>query len=88
MASLSDGDLGYAEFIFRLSKRSYTVVESLRNPRSVLGEALPNTPFDRFAKLVRYGLADAYTSKPHPPGCLVLNSSLPCSDDAEGLCPA
>jgi hypothetical protein len=35
------------------------------------------------AERVLYGLADAYTTKPHPPGCLVLNSSLPCSGDAE-----
>ena len=36
-----------------------------------------------FAERVLYGLADAYTSKPHPPGCLVLNCSLPCSEDTE-----
>jgi hypothetical protein len=30
-----------------------------------------------------YGFADAYTAKPHPPGCLALNCSLPCSDDAD-----
>ena len=44
-------------------------------------EAL-NQPTPRaVAERVLYGLADAYTSKRHPPGCLVLNSSLPCSDD-------
>jgi AcrR family transcriptional regulator len=32
-----------------------------------------------------YGFADAYTSKSHPPGCLALNSSLPCSDDADSV---
>jgi AcrR family transcriptional regulator len=35
------------------------------------------------AERVLYGLADSYTSKSHPPGCLVLNSSLPCSDNPE-----
>lgn len=30
-----------------------------------------------------YGLADAKTTKPHPPGCLALNCSLPCFDEAE-----
>ena len=32
-----------------------------------------------------YGFADAYTTKPHPPGCLALNCSLPCSDDADSV---
>ena len=35
------------------------------------------------AERVLYGLADAYTTKPHPPGCLALNCGLPCSEDAE-----
>jgi AcrR family transcriptional regulator len=35
------------------------------------------------AERVLYGLADAYTTKSHPPGCLALNCSLPCSNDAE-----
>lgn len=48
-----------------------------------LNEALNQTTPLAVAERVLYGLADAYTSKSHPPGCLVLNSSLPCSDDAE-----
>jgi AcrR family transcriptional regulator len=48
-----------------------------------LNEALNQTTPLAVAERVLYGLADAYTAKPHPPGCLVLNSSLPCSDDAE-----
>jgi len=33
------------------------------------------------AEGVLYGLANAYTARPHPPGCLALNCSLPCADD-------
>ena len=32
-----------------------------------------------------YGFADAFTTKPHPPGCLALNCSLPCTDDAASV---
>jgi hypothetical protein len=32
-----------------------------------------------------FGFADAYTTKPHPPGCLALNCSLPCSNDADSV---
>ena len=46
-------------------------------------EALNQTTPLAVAERVLYGLADAYTSKPHPPGCLALNCSLPCSDDTE-----
>ena len=46
-------------------------------------EALNQTTPLAVAERVLYGLADAYTSKSHPPGCLVLNSSLPCSDNPE-----
>jgi AcrR family transcriptional regulator len=35
------------------------------------------------AEGVLYGLADSYTSKLNPPGCLVLNCSLPCSDETD-----
>lgn len=35
------------------------------------------------AERLLYGFADSYTSKLHPPGCLVLNNSLPCSDKTE-----
>jgi AcrR family transcriptional regulator len=37
------------------------------------------------AEAVLYGLANAYTTKSHPPGCLVLNNSLPCADDGSDV---
>ena len=46
-------------------------------------EALNQTTPLAVAERVLYGLADSYTSKVHPPGCLVLNCSLPCSDKME-----
>ncbi len=46
-------------------------------------DALNQTTPLAVAERVLYGLADAYTTKPHPPGCLVLNCSLPSSDDPE-----
>jgi AcrR family transcriptional regulator len=50
-----------------------------------LAEALnQTTPLD-VAERVLYGLADAYTTRPHPPGCLVLNCSLPCSDTVDSI---
>ena len=48
-----------------------------------LAEAFNQTTPLAVAGRVLYGLADAYTSKAHPPGCLVLNCSLPCSDETE-----
>jgi len=48
-----------------------------------LNEALNRTTPLAVAEGVLYGLADAYTTKAHPPGCLALNCSLPCSDDAD-----
>jgi AcrR family transcriptional regulator len=48
-----------------------------------LNEAFNRTTPLAVAEGVLYGLADAYTTKPHPPGCLALNCSLPCYDDAE-----
>ena len=50
--------------------------------RFLCGRPQPNDAL-AVAERVLYGLADAYTSKPHPPGCLVLNCSLPCSDETE-----
>ncbi|RKP28214.1 regulatory protein TetR [Syncephalis pseudoplumigaleata] len=48
-----------------------------------LTEAFDQTTPLAVAERVLYGLAGAYTSKKHPPGCLVLNSSLPCSGNPE-----
>ena len=50
-----------------------------------LAEALNQTTPLAVAERVLYGLADAYTTKPHPPGCLVLNCSLPCSDTEDSI---
>jgi AcrR family transcriptional regulator len=44
-------------------------------------EALKQATPAAFAERLLYKFADAYTSKPHPPGCLVLNCSLPSSDE-------
>jgi AcrR family transcriptional regulator len=44
-------------------------------------EALNQATPAAFAERLLYKFADAYTSKPHPPGCLVLNCSLPSSDE-------
>ena len=46
-------------------------------------EALNQTTPLAVAERMLYGLADAFTSKLHPPGCLALNCSLPCSDHTE-----
>lgn len=45
-------------------------------------EALNQETPRAVAEGVLYGLANAYTSRPHPPGCLALNGSLPCAGDA------
>jgi AcrR family transcriptional regulator len=45
------------------------------------GEALAQETPRAVAEGVLYGLANAYTTRPHPPGCLALNCSLPCADD-------
>lgn len=44
-------------------------------------EALNQETPRAVAEGVLYGFANAYTTKPHPPGCLALNNSLPCADD-------
>ena len=44
-------------------------------------EALNQRTPRAVAEGVLYGLANAYTTKSHPPGCLALNNSLPCADD-------
>jgi hypothetical protein len=44
-------------------------------------EALNRKTARAVAEGVLYGLANAYTTKPHPPGCLALNNSLPCAED-------
>lgn len=49
------------------------------------GEALRLPTARAVVERLLYGFADAYTTKPHPPGCLVLNCSLPCSDDADSV---
>ena len=46
-------------------------------------EALNQTTPLAVAERMLYGLADAFTTKLHPPGCLALNCSLPCSGDTQ-----
>jgi AcrR family transcriptional regulator len=48
---------------------------------SFFAEALNQETPRAVAEGVLYGLANAYTTRPHPPGCLALNCSLPCADD-------
>ena len=54
-----------------------------RQQRGFFAEALNQATPLAVAERVLYGLADSYTSKLHPRGCLVINSSLPCSDETE-----
>jgi AcrR family transcriptional regulator len=49
------------------------------------GDALGLPTARAVVERLLYGFADAYTTKPHPPGCLGLNSSLPCPDDADAV---
>ena len=45
-------------------------------------EALRQPTARGVAEYVLYGCADTYTEPSHPRGCLIVNCSLPCSDDA------
>lgn len=38
-----------------------------------------------FAEVMLYRLADLYTDKAFPPGCLIVNNSLPCADEHESI---
>ena len=49
------------------------------------GDALGLPTARAVVERLLYGFADAYTTKPHPPGCLALNCSLPCADDADAV---
>jgi AcrR family transcriptional regulator len=49
------------------------------------GEALRLPTARAVVERLLFGFADAYTTKPHPPGCLALNCSLPCSNDADSV---
>lgn len=48
-------------------------------------EALNQETPRAVAEGVLYGLANAYTTKPYPPGCLALNNSLPCADGSDAV---
>jgi AcrR family transcriptional regulator len=54
-----------------------------RQQLGIFAEALIQATPLAVAERVLYGLADSYTSKLNPRGCLVINSSLPCSDETE-----
>ena len=54
-----------------------------RQQLGIFAEALNQATPLAVAERVLYGLADSYTSKLNPRGCLVINSSLPCSDETE-----
>lgn len=48
-------------------------------------EALSQQTAQNVVKRLLYGFADLYTDGKHPPGCLALNSSLPCSSDDDPI---
>jgi AcrR family transcriptional regulator len=48
-------------------------------------EALSEPTTRNVVKRLLYGFADMYTDGKHPPGCLALNSSLPCSNDDDPI---
>jgi AcrR family transcriptional regulator len=67
------------EALFKLIVDRYQCGQQLDFFAEALSQATPLAVAER----VLYGLADSYTSKQHPPGCLVLNCSLPCSGETE-----
>jgi AcrR family transcriptional regulator len=52
---------------------------------SRLDEAFDQPTARSFAEFLLYRLADLYTDKSCPPGCLVVNNSLPCADDEASI---
>jgi AcrR family transcriptional regulator len=48
-------------------------------------QALSEPTTRNVVKRLLHGFADIYTDGKHPPGCLALNSSLPCSNDDDPL---
>jgi len=52
---------------------------------SFFEEALRQPTARAVAERVLNGFADAYTDPSHPPGCLGLNCSLPCPEDADPI---
>lgn len=52
---------------------------------SFVSEALAQPSARAVAERLLNGFADAYTDPNHPPGCLGLNCSLPCPDDADPI---
>ncbi len=74
-------------FAFKSKEALFTQVVERYQYGQLLGfftEALNQTTPLAVAEAVLYGLADSYTSKLNPPGCLVLNCSLPCADETDG----
>ncbi|MDR3614769.1 MAG: TetR/AcrR family transcriptional regulator [Candidatus Obscuribacterales bacterium] len=66
---------GSKEKLFQMVIDRYTS-EQFKFFQEALSE--PTTP--KVVKRLLYGFADIYTETKHPPGCLALNSSLPCSN--------
>jgi AcrR family transcriptional regulator len=48
-------------------------------------EALSQSTARSIVERLLYGFADTFTNGKHPSGCLLINSSLPCSDDADPI---
>lgn len=64
----------------------WKVLEHYSKTRLSLTEEAYSQPTARgFAEFMLYRLADLYTDKAFPPGCLIVNNSLPCTDDREPI---
>jgi AcrR family transcriptional regulator len=46
-----------------------------------MNEALLKPTAREIAETILYGCADAYTGAGHPPGCLIVNNSMPCAKE-------
>lgn len=46
-----------------------------------MDDALLKPTAREVAEAILYGCADAYTGPNHPPGCLIVNNSMPCTGD-------
>jgi AcrR family transcriptional regulator len=73
----------YAAFGSKEALFKQVVERYQRGHLGFFAEALDQTTPLAVAERVLYGLAQAYTTRPHPPGCLALNCSLPCSDETD-----
>ncbi len=71
---------GSKEKLFQMVIDRYTAEQFI-----FFQEALREPTARDVIKRLLYGFADIYTDSKHPPGCLALNSSLPCSSDDDPI---